>query len=78
MSAKVVVILSLESHPQPRNGKTVFNRYRGFLLFVLSGLGFETQCLLESHLQSMLLWLFWRWGLMNYLCGLAFPILAPK
>jgi hypothetical protein len=26
---------------------------------------------LEPHLQSMLLWLFWRQGLMNYLPGLA-------
>jgi hypothetical protein len=27
--------------------------------------------LLELHLQLILLWLFWRWGLMNYLPGLA-------
>jgi hypothetical protein len=27
--------------------------------------------LLEPHLQSILLWLFWRWGLTNYLPGLA-------
>jgi hypothetical protein len=26
---------------------------------------------LEPHLQSILLWLFWRWGLENYLHGLA-------
>jgi hypothetical protein len=25
---------------------------------------------LEPHLQSILLWLFWRWGLRNYLPGL--------
>jgi hypothetical protein len=27
--------------------------------------------LLEPHLQSILLWLFWRWGLLNYLPRLA-------
>jgi hypothetical protein len=26
---------------------------------------------LEPHLQSIFLWLFWRWGLTNYLHGLA-------
>jgi hypothetical protein len=26
---------------------------------------------LEPHLQSILLWLFWRWGFWNYLPGLA-------
>jgi hypothetical protein len=26
---------------------------------------------LEPLLQSILLWLFWRWGLMNYLLGMA-------
>jgi hypothetical protein len=26
--------------------------------------------LLEPHLQSISLWLFWRWGLANYLLGL--------
>jgi hypothetical protein len=26
---------------------------------------------LETHFQSILLWLVWRWGLLNYLPGLA-------
>jgi hypothetical protein len=55
-----------------------------FSLVFLVGLGFELgftlakQVLragalpLESHLQSISLWLFfWRWSLMNYLTGLA-------
>jgi hypothetical protein len=29
--------------------------------------------LLEPRLQSILLWLFWSWGLVNYLPGLAIP-----
>jgi hypothetical protein len=32
------------------------------------GLGFELRAL--AHLQPILLWLFWRWGLTNYLPGL--------
>jgi hypothetical protein len=34
--------------------------------------------LLESHLQSTLLWLFWRWGLENYLSGLASNLNPPN
>jgi hypothetical protein len=26
---------------------------------------------LKPHLQSIVLWLFWRWGLKNYFLGLA-------
>jgi hypothetical protein len=33
--------------------------------------GFAGALLLESCLQSILLWLFWKWGLLNYLPGLA-------
>jgi hypothetical protein len=47
--------------------------------FFLAELGFELRgsCLqtgalpLVLSLQSILLWLFWRWGLLNYLPGLA-------
>jgi hypothetical protein len=49
-----------------------------FLVF-FEGLGFELRLctyktgslLLEPNLQSILLWLFWRWGLENYLFVLA-------
>jgi hypothetical protein len=34
--------------------------------------------LLEPHLQSILLWLFWRWGLKNYLAGLASNVQTPN
>jgi hypothetical protein len=37
--------------------------------------------LLEPHLQYILLWLFWGWGLVNYLSGLALnldPISASQ
>jgi hypothetical protein len=46
--------------------------------FVLLGLGFKLRAShtcrpgalpLEPHLQSILLWLFWRWSLENYLLG---------
>jgi hypothetical protein len=33
--------------------------------------------LLEPHLQSILLWLFWRWDLANYLPGLAWKHASP-
>jgi hypothetical protein len=49
----------------------------GFSTFFLVGLGFEFRAshlhagalLLEPCLQSILLWFFWRWGLMNCLLG---------
>jgi hypothetical protein len=33
--------------------------------------------LLEPHLQSILLWLFWRWGLLNYLLRLTSYLNIP-
>jgi hypothetical protein len=51
-----------------------------FVVVVLVGLGFfkpglgackAGDLLLEPHLQSILLWLFWRWVLKNYLPRLA-------
>jgi hypothetical protein len=33
---------------------------------------------LEPHLQSFLLWLFWRWGLSNYLPGLAILLISAS
>jgi hypothetical protein len=33
--------------------------------------------LLEPHLESILLWLFWRWSLVNYLPGLALNLDLP-
>jgi hypothetical protein len=51
-----------------------------FFIFLM-GLGFELSAsihtckagalLLKPHLQSILLWLFWRWDLVNYLPRLA-------
>jgi hypothetical protein len=45
-----------------------------FFFFIgwVSGLhGYKAGALpLETHLQSILLWLFWRWGFRNYLPGL--------
>jgi hypothetical protein len=46
-----------------------------FLFFSLVGLGSELRAshlkagalLFEPHLQSILLWFFWTWGLRNYL-----------
>jgi hypothetical protein len=32
---------------------------------------------LDPHLQSILLWLYWRWGLENYLPGLASNLDLP-
>jgi hypothetical protein len=32
----------------------------------------------ESYLQSILLWLFWRWGLVNYLPRLALNCNLPN
>jgi hypothetical protein len=34
--------------------------------------------LLKPHLQSILLWLFWRWGLAIYLHGLALNLDPPN
>jgi hypothetical protein len=63
--------------------------YTGFFLFVglslfLVGLRFELRALhlqnrpLEPHLQSILLWLFWRWDLVNYLPWLALNCNPPN
>jgi hypothetical protein len=53
--------------------------------FFLVGLGFELRALhlqskcsvLETHFQTILLWLFWRWDLANYLPGLALNLDPP-
>jgi hypothetical protein len=63
------------------------DKFLSFLsfFFCLVGLGFELRA---SHLQSrhsiawatppsILLWLFWRWGLANYLPGLAWHYNSP-
>jgi hypothetical protein len=34
--------------------------------------------LLEPYLHSILLWLFWRWGLTNYLLGPALKAYPPS
>jgi hypothetical protein len=40
--------------------------------------GFMFRCSkLEPHIQSILLWLFWRWGFRNYLPGLASSLDPP-
>jgi hypothetical protein len=50
------------------------------------GLGFELRAfalaktgflLLEPHLQSILLWLSWDGGLMNYILGLVLNLIPP-
>jgi hypothetical protein len=48
----------------------------------LVGLGFELTCKagalpLKPHLQSIFLWLFWRWGLVYYLPGLTSNLDPP-
>jgi hypothetical protein len=54
-------------------GPSNYSSHRSFLSSFLVGLRFELRgaLLLEPHLQSILLWLFWRWDLENYLPGLA-------
>jgi hypothetical protein len=44
------------------------------------GLNFRASgtLLLEPHLQSIFLWLFWRYGLKNYLPGLASNLHPPN
>jgi Trk-type K+ transport system membrane component len=54
------------------------------IILIFGGIGFE-QCFIlakqvlstEPHLQFILLWLFWRWGLMNYLLGLTLNFDLP-
>jgi hypothetical protein len=48
-------------------------------LFFLEGLSLNKAdtLLLEPQLQSILLWLFWRQGLKNYLLGLALNFDLP-
>jgi hypothetical protein len=49
--------------------------------FFFGGTGIWTQgftlAMQASHLQSILLWLLWRWGLLNYLSRLALNHDAP-
>jgi hypothetical protein len=53
----------------------IFHFFFGFLVYFLMGLGlnsglhaFKAGALpLELHVQFILLWLFWKWGLENYL-----------
>jgi hypothetical protein len=51
-----------------------------YILYILYLVGLESELRvlckagalpLKPHLQSIVLWLFWRWGLLNYLPGLA-------
>jgi hypothetical protein len=44
-----------------------------FVFFVELGFELRPSCtvLLEPHLQNILFWLIWKWGLLNYLPGLA-------
>jgi hypothetical protein len=42
-----------------------------FFFLVGQGLKKQALCELEPHLQSILLWLFWRWSLTKYLSRLA-------
>jgi hypothetical protein len=58
----------------------------GSLLFFLVGRGSELRTLhckagaplFESHPWLILLWLFWNWGLVNYLLGLASNLHPPN
>jgi hypothetical protein len=55
---------------------TMLDRHWPVFFYFFVELGFELrvsllQSRLESHLQSILLWLFWRWCLPNYLPRLA-------
>jgi hypothetical protein len=50
------------------NNKTKLQQKPAYFFFFLVGLGFK---LLESYLQFILLWLFQRQGLINYLPALA-------
>jgi hypothetical protein len=43
-----------------------------------AGIGKACILPLESYLQSSSLWLFWRWGLVNYLSGLASNLNPPN
>jgi cellulose synthase/poly-beta-1,6-N-acetylglucosamine synthase-like glycosyltransferase len=66
--------------------RVLFNEDNFKIFFFLMELGVKLTALclqadalsLEPCLQSILLWLFWRWGLQNYLPGLALNLGQPS